>query len=173
MAAGDGGGEAHQAGAQLVEFGQRQAAGAGGAVRDVPRGGLQLATGRGEHDQYGPFVARLPLAPDQAGRLQPLQQRGERAGVQVQRGAQRLDRLRAALPEHEQDEVLRVGQADLVEQRTVRVDDGAGGRVQREAHQAVEVHGLRHGYQHCELFSCAQSNHAVIAPTSAPDGVPV
>ncbi len=66
-------------------------------------------------DQDGAFVLAAALAPDQTGRLQALQQGREGAGVQIQPFPDGLDGLRAVLPQDQHDEVLRVGESEILE----------------------------------------------------------
>jgi choline kinase len=75
---------------------------------------------------------------DETRRLQALQERGQRAVVEVQGGREVLDRGLAALPEDEEDEVLRVGQLQLLKEGAVRGRQRPLGRVQREAQLLVE-----------------------------------
>src|SRR5690606_6045457 len=76
--------------------------------------------------------------------LQTLEQRRQRAGIQLQALAQRLERgLRRRgnlpLPQHQHDQVLRVGQAQRIEHRLVGPDHRPRGSVQLEAQLIVQV----------------------------------
>ena len=53
--------------------------------------------------------------------------------------AERLDGHAIALPQHQQHQVLRIGQAERIEQRRVRAGQRARRVVQREAQLIVEV----------------------------------
>ena len=81
----------------------------------------------------------LAFAAYQAGRLQALEERGEGAGVQPELFADGLDRLGAVLPQDQHDQVLGVGQAQVLEGVPVDAAEGARGGVQREADLVVEA----------------------------------
>jgi len=73
--------------------------------------------------------------------LQALEQRGQRAVVEVERGAEFLDGDLVPVPEHQQYEVLGVGEPEFLQYRPVEPGDGAGGGVEGEAHLVVEEQG--------------------------------
>jgi hypothetical protein len=89
--------------------------------------------GRGQLDLDGALVVGAALAADQAGAFQALQQRRERPRVQLQGLTERGHALAAVLPQHQHDQVLRVGQAQRVEQRPVGLGDGPRGRIEIKA----------------------------------------
>ena len=74
---------------------------------------------------------------------EPLEQRGERAAVERQPGAELAHGLVVGLPEQHHDQVLRIGQPEHVEHRPVAGRHRAGGGVQREAQLVVERHARR------------------------------
>ena len=78
----------------------------------------------------------------QAGGLQALEQGRERAGVEGQPLAEFGNHQAVALPQHEQRQVLRVGEAQLVEQRLVQLGHRQRGGIQREAQLVVQQQGL-------------------------------
>ena len=138
----------------LMSFGEYRAAAGllGQPLRHVAGLAAQRAAGLGEVDVHAPFVRGGARARHQAGGLQPLQQRRERAGVEVEPLAEFAHRRAVLLPEHQHREVLRVGQAERLEQRLVQPRHRERGRMQREAELVVQVEpvavrcgGGRHG----------------------------
>lgn len=105
-----------------------------GMTRALP----QFGTLFGEADLHRTLVVRLALAPDQAVSLQALQQRRQGAVVELQELAQRFDGQRTVFPQHQHDQVLRIGQVELFQQRPVAVGQGPLRRVQGETHLVVE-----------------------------------
>src|SRR6185369_17983241 len=73
---------------QLHQLGNGALAGAQDAAGYFLRPGLELAADGGQGDVNAPFVFHGANAGDQAGAFKPLEQRGERAGVQEQALAQ-------------------------------------------------------------------------------------
>ena len=71
-------------------------------------------------------------------RLQPLQQRRQRAGIQQQPLADVLDRDVVALPQRQHDQILRVGQTELVEQRLVDAVERVRGGIHCKADLIIE-----------------------------------
>ena len=84
------------------------------------------------------LVVGIPAAGQQAGRLQPLQQRGERSGIQLQQRAERLHRQRRLLPQRQHHQVLRMRQTHGFEHRSVQRDDVAGCHHDGETDLTVE-----------------------------------
>ena len=98
----------------------------------------QRAPSIGEGDVERALVAGAALAGEVALRLEALEQRRERRGLELQRLAEVAHGARAALPEREHDEVLRVREAERLEDRPVDADDAAGGDGEGEAHLVLE-----------------------------------
>ena len=84
-------------------------------------------------------VARS-LAADEPVGLQPFQQRRKRSRVELQSLAQSSDGDAALLPQHQQHQVLRVGEVQLGQDRPVRRRHRPRRRIQGEAEVTVETH---------------------------------
>ena len=110
----------------------------------------------GEVDDDTTFVGPLPASFDVSGGLEPFEQGGQCARVEIERVAQILHASCIAFPQCQEHEVLRVGDAQPVEVRPVGGRDGAGGAVEREAHLLVEFEWRRHGNECSAPFCCAQ-----------------
>src|SRR5579859_274587 len=144
---------------------------AGQAVRHGVGPGAHRVPGPGERDLHGALVLAPPQAGDQAGRLEPLQERGERAVVELQHGGDLLHRLRPLLPQQPHHQVLRVGQPQPVEQVAVQPGDRARGRVQGEAEVVLDrdLRCRRGGHEnqrttsHGKKLSCVQSNWMLLS----------
>ncbi len=80
----------------------------------------ELGAVLGQADDDGSLVGRVATPGDEPGGLETLEERRQRAGVEPERLAEIFDGGLPALPEHEQDEVLRIGQAQWLEQGPVR-----------------------------------------------------
>src|SRR5206468_3303592 len=81
--------------------------------------------------------------------LQTFQQRRQRAVLQRELVAEGADSLVVLFPERSHHEILRIGQAELVEQGLVDAIEGVAGRIDGEAEEIVQLHrveslGLRH-----------------------------
>src|SRR5690606_13017745 len=112
---------------------------AGDDVVGLPAQGQALL---GERYLDQPLVVGAAPPYDQPVRLQALQQRGQRPVVGMGPGAQALDQGRAGLAERDQHQILRVGQAELVEQRPVGAHHRPLRGVQVEAHELVQAQEL-------------------------------
>ena len=98
----------------------------------------------------------VAAAGHEAGLLEPLEDRGEGAGVEPEPTAQLADGHRlAVVPEGEEREVLRIGQPEVPQERPVGPGDRPAGGVQREAELGIEV----------EL---GVTGHTVIIPCAIP-----
>ena len=71
---------------------------------------------------------------------QPLEQRCQRAGIQIQVLPDLLDAQLPVLPQHHHGDVLRVGQVELVKKRLVCLDDLLRVGIQREADLIFELY---------------------------------
>ena len=98
----------------------------------------QGASGIRQRDVEGALVAGAALPREVALRLEPLQQRRQRRGLELQRLAEVAHRARAALPEREHHEVLRMGEAERLEDRAVDADHAACRDREREADLVLE-----------------------------------
>ena len=97
----------------------------------------------GQEDAHLPLVGPVPGAAHVAGRLEALEQGRQGAGIEEQALADLLDRQPLLLPQHQQDEVLRVGQVVRGQQRAVGAAEGMGRGVDGKAELAVEAQGVR------------------------------
>lgn len=70
--------------------------------------GPELLSGLGQGDGQDAFVGGVAAACDQAGGLQPLEQRREGARIEREGGAEVTDRTRTPLPQREHHQILRV-----------------------------------------------------------------
>ena len=112
------------------------------ASRDALGAGLELSAVGRQADQHPALVGRIAQAGQQPGGLHALEQRGQGAGVQAQPFAEFGHGQAITLPQHQQGQVLRVGQAQLIEQRLVQLGHGQRCRIQREAQLVVQQQGL-------------------------------
>ena len=76
--------------------------------------------------QYLALIVIRTLFAQTALGLQLLQQRRERAGIEIQLLAKLLDRKLPVFPERHHDQVLRIGEVQLFQQRIIRLDDLPG-----------------------------------------------
>src|SRR3954469_11766104 len=125
---------------ELVELAGVEPDGADHGLGDRQRPLPQRAPLLGQGDADRAFVLHPPVPGHETGRGEPLEQRGQRAAVEGQLGAELADGLVVVLPEQHHDQVLRIGQPQLVEHRTVAGGHGARRRVEREAQLVVEDH---------------------------------
>lgn len=98
--------------------------------------GLALA---GQAHHHPTSVPIRPGARDQAAAREAAQQRGQRAGVELQSMAELPDGEPIGLPEREHHQVLRIGEPDFFQRGTVRRSGGARGGVQRETHLLIDL----------------------------------
>ncbi len=87
---------------------------------------LKVAPRRGQPDPHHAAVRGLPRAGEQSSPIHPREKGAQGVAGKGQAGGDVVDRLPIVLPEHEHHQVLRVGQPDLRQQRTV----GTGHRTQ-------------------------------------------
>lgn len=104
--------------------------------------GLEFAAGCGEPDQYAAFVLHVAKTAHEVGGFEALEQGRERARIEVQALAEFGNRDAVVFPQHEHGQVLRVGEAHVLEQRFVELGHGQRGRIQREAELVVELQDL-------------------------------
>jgi hypothetical protein len=88
---------------------------------------LQRAAFFGQRDHYLPLVAQVSGPAQQAGCLEALQERSQRAGFQGKGVGNCAHRLPIFAPQHVEHEILRVSQAQLVEEGLVGALDGDAG----------------------------------------------
>ena len=91
-------------------------------------------------DEFDGLLLRLRLLTDRVNSGQALEERGEGAAVQREPRAELAHGLVVGLPEQHHDQILRIGQPDLLEHRPVAGRHGPGGGIQREAQLVVERH---------------------------------
>ena len=91
-----------------------------------------------EGDQHLPFIFGAARALDEFRRLEPLEQRGQRAGIELQPLADVLDGQAVALPQHQHDEVLRIGQPEPVKQRLIGTVKRVCGGIDRKTELIAE-----------------------------------
>jgi tRNA/tmRNA/rRNA uracil-C5-methylase (TrmA/RlmC/RlmD family) len=77
-----------------------------------------------------------------AERLQPFQQWRERARFQEQPFAEVSDRLIVLFPKQNHRQILRIGQAELVQQRLVDAIERVAGGIDREAQELAQSQGV-------------------------------
>ena len=106
--------------------------------RDASARSRSARPGIGQRDVEGALVARAPLAGEVPLRLEPLQQGRQGGGLELQRVAEVAHRARAAPPEREHHQVLRVGQPERLEDRAVDADHAARRDREREADLVLE-----------------------------------
>ena len=75
----------------------------------------------------------------QATRLQALDQRRDRAGIEEQFLAQRLDRKTVLFPQHEEDQILRICQPKGIQPRLVEAGKGVPCRIDGKAQHRIEL----------------------------------
>ncbi|OLT04212.1 hypothetical protein BJF90_24080 [Pseudonocardia sp. CNS-004] len=138
---GGAGGCDHRAelGVQAFQVGEGEAEPLDHGRRDPLRIRAQGPALPGEGHGQRALVARHPLPGHQPCRFQPLEQRGQRGGVEGQRGGQVGERARRALPQSEHHQVLRVGEPHRLEQRPVERDDVACCHRECEADLTVQA----------------------------------
>ena len=147
----------------------------GGAGNGLGHGmclGPQCTAGGRQPQQHTAFVGRVAQALHQALCLQALEQWRQRARIQHEAAAQLRDGDAVAFPQHQQHQVLRVGQAQRCQQRLVDLGHGQRGGVQREAQLLVQRQpvggwawrggrrrrcGRRHGANDSVQLNCMQS----------------
>ena len=106
--------------------------------RDAERTFAQRPALVGEGDVEGALVAGVAVPGDVPLRLEALEQRRERRGLELQRLAEVAHGARVALPEREHHEVLRVRESERLEDRPVEPDDAARRDREGEAHLVLE-----------------------------------
>lgn len=98
----------------------------------------ELCASCGQRDEDPPLVGRVATSAQEPEILEAFEQWGQRAGVKVQAATYRADVNRpGCLPEHKHRDVLRVGEAELAQQGTVRPGHRATCVVEGEAELAV------------------------------------
>ncbi len=93
---------------------------------------------RRQRDLDLPLVLRAADAGDEADAFQPLEHRRQRAGIEMQPLSDVGHFETVAGPKNEKNEILRVGQPQLVEQRAIGLLDRVRRGVEREAQLVVE-----------------------------------
>ena len=134
-----------------------------------------FAQGDPRHRQrqvHFPLIVTGATAIHQAELFETLEQGRQGSGVEQQAVAQGLHRrllrrARMPLPEHQHDQVLRVGQADLFEQRPIAADHRARGGVQLETQLVVEQQRFFDAIRPGDFSPGAHSSSASIAELSS------
>src|SRR4051794_636820 len=143
-----GGGGAAGAAQQVVqpaEFVVGEPDGVGDPPGQVGEAVAQAGAGVGEVDPDGALVGGAAFAADEALVVEPFEQRGQGAAVQLQGLAEVAHGGGSAVPQHAQDEVLRVGEAVSGESAAVEAGQGPAGRVQLEADHLLESRAVFFG----------------------------
>ncbi len=151
-----GGGELAQGFAELLQLARGQAGGVGQPLGNARSLAAEGRAGVREVDGNAALILAGAPPLHEAQRLEPLEQGRERAGVEAQLLPQFPDAARFVFPEHQHHEVLRVGQAQVVQHGPVDGGGGAGCGVQRKAHLAVKAGGVGHDQNDSAQFNCAQ-----------------
>ena len=132
----------------------------------------ELTARFGELDVEGALVGAAAVSRDEACRFEALEQRRERGRLEQQRVGDVADFARAALPEGEHHEVLRVGESEGCEHRTIERDDLAGCDGQSKTSLAVEREWVS-GHLASVLSICGLSNQTHVVAETQPSAVPV
>lgn len=93
--------------------------------------------GREKHANL-PFVLLVKLPPDQPTRLEPLDERCDRAGVEEQSVPQRLNSQSVLFPQHQKDQILRIREASGLKAGLVEAREGVLGRIDGEAEHGIK-----------------------------------
>ena len=136
--AAQGGDEHVEAGAQVGDLAFRHLQGLDDRPAHLDGLLLEGVALLGQADLDLALVGLAPGAADEAGGLEALEHRRQGSGIEAQAAADVGDGQAVVLPQHDQDEVLRIGQAQPLEQRPVALRHAVGGRVERVAELVVE-----------------------------------
>jgi hypothetical protein len=90
---------------------------------------------------YLPFVGRVALVHQMARRFEAFDRGRYGAGFQVEAGGDAADGLVVILPQHAQHQVLRIGQAELIQPRLVGPAHGHKGAVERKGQLPIQRQG--------------------------------
>ena len=96
----------------------------------------------GQIDDHLTLIVGVPRPPQQPRAFQPLEQRRQGTRFKGEFLADMANRLLVLLPQHVQHEVLRIGQAELIQPGLVQPLDGHARGVNRVADLVVERHGV-------------------------------
>ena len=91
-----------------------------------------------EGDKHLPAVLFAALAGHQALVLHSLEQGSDRVGLEVQAPGEVVHRLTILLPEHQQHQILRVGDAELRQEGRVGLRDQTRGGIEPEAELVLQ-----------------------------------
>src|SRR5918993_1978148 len=86
-------------------------------VGDAADLSLEAAAARCQVDHHAALIGRVTASGNQAGRIEPLEQRGDRTRVHVEASPEGADRERRAIQEFQDYQVLGKGQAQWLEGR--------------------------------------------------------
>ena len=120
---------------QPSEFADLQAACCKNATRGLPRPFPKRTSAFGQTHPHLTLIVGVTGASDVAQRLKPLQQRRERARFEEQFFAETSDRLIVLLPKDDHRQILRIGQAQRVQERLVDPVERVAGRIDCEAQE--------------------------------------
>ena len=93
--------------------------------------------------KHAALVGGVAQPLDEAGRFESLQQRREGAGVELEAIAELRDGDAVAFPQHQHDEILRIGEAERRQQRLVALGERERCGVEREAELRIECEQVR------------------------------
>ena len=117
---------------------------------DAMAGSVQLLA----HGPRAVWLVGLAAGPKQeTGALQPLQHRRQRAGIQAQAPADLRDGDAVLLPEDEEDEVLRIGQPEPLQQRPVGLGHAMRGGIEGVAELVIQQQRIRLPFRRHRLGS--------------------
>ncbi len=119
----------------------------------------QLATGVGQADSYLAFVFRVALTQQVTHRFELFQDRGEGVGFQEQFFPEAADGLVVLLPQRNEGDVLRIGQAESFEHRLVGLAESEVGGIDRKTQEIgkLEIAGRTSCRWFSWVLSCGQA----------------
>ena len=146
---------------QPLELAGLEAGGFEDAARDLHRLLPERPALLGQPYPHLAFIGRIAASPDMAQCLQPLEQRRQRARFEQQPPAEASDRLIITLPQKDHHQILRICQAELIEQGLVDAIESMAGRIDGEAQKIAEPQGIfgfrtRFGGGHSHLLGMRQ-----------------
>ena len=121
--------------------------------RHLERAAAERSSGVGELDLEDTLVRCASRLGDEALCLQPLDEGRKGRGLEGQFVGEFAERAGRLLPQREHDEVLRVGESERLENRTIDRDHVARCGDQREAHLIVELEKVVRGFHAVSLAS--------------------
>jgi hypothetical protein len=109
-------------------------------------------------NDHAALIAGIAPAFHEPGGFEPLQERGESAAVEHHSRPDPTHRERGGFPQHQHNQILRIGQAERLKQRTVDPDDGIGSGIERKTQLLIQAQGLFNfreyfGAGHCLIIA--------------------